>query len=85
MIVRERNMNQHQNVLIIWTVYDHPTDYPDNFVARRSECRPHGVIVNTQDMFIADTLSEVRQLLPRGLIHIGRDPRDDPKIVEVWL
>ena len=71
--------------LSIWTVYDHPRDYPDSWVARRSAIsRTVGVVI-TADMFTADTLDELRALLPPGLYRLPRYPQDDPKIVEVWL
>jgi hypothetical protein len=70
--------------LIIWTVYDHPRDYPDSFVARRSEVTG-GVVRLTTDMFVADTLGELRALLPPGLHCLPRYPDDQPHIVEVWL
>lgn len=71
--------------LSLWTVYDHPKDYPDCFVTRRSTVGPGGVVEITSDMFAADSLEELRALLPRGLVCIGRNPFDDPVIVEVWL
>jgi hypothetical protein len=67
-----------------WTVFDHPRDYPDVFVARRWVAR-RGEVVPTHDMFTADSLAELRALLPAGLICVPRMPWDDTKIVEVWL
>ena len=72
------------NQLTGWTVYDHPRDYPDCFVARRWIGKG-GDVIATADMFTAATLEEVRALLPAGLIHFPRMPGDDPKIVEVWM
>jgi hypothetical protein len=70
--------------LHMWTVYDHPRDYPDKYVARRSEIGAASVKM-TNDMFVADTVDELRTLLPPGLVCLSRDPNDDPCIVEVWL
>jgi hypothetical protein len=70
--------------LEIWTVYDHPSDYPASFVARKSVVGA-SMTTMTHDMFVADTLDELRALLPRGLYRIHRYEQDDPKIVEVWL
>ena len=39
------------DTLSMWTVYAHPRDYPDDFVARRSEVLPGGLIGMTNDMF----------------------------------
>lgn len=70
--------------LSMWTVYDHPRDYPDVFVARRFEIT-RGLSGPTNDMFTADTLDELRRLLPPGLFCLLREPDDDPKIVETWI
>lgn len=66
--------------LEIWVVYKKPLDYPNKFVIRKW-------INNTptKTMYIADTLDEIRQRIPEGLVSIGRSPNDDPKIVEVWI
>lgn len=70
-------------MLEIWTVYAHPRDYPDKFVARK--CLVATTVQLTHDMFVADTLAEIRSLLPPGLMRLDRFPEDDPVIVEVWL
>lgn len=67
--------------LEIWTVYRHPRDYPDKYVARKGFV-PGGA---TNDMFVADSLDEIHALLPRGLVRIPRYEADDPAIVESWL
>lgn len=65
----------------MWTVYKNPRDYPDKYVARKALV-PGGV---TNDMFVADSLDEVRALLPPGLYRLSRSEHDDPVIVETWL
>ncbi|MCC6172097.1 MAG: hypothetical protein IT481_08715 [Gammaproteobacteria bacterium] len=67
-----------------WTIYDHPLDYPQHFVARRWTARD-GEVMATAEMYIGETLAEVRELLPPGLVCIPRLPADDPAIVECWL
>lgn len=68
--------------LSIWTIYDHPIDYPDHFVAR---CfigeQP------TSSTIVADNIETVRHILcvEMGLVCLTRSPEDDPKIVETWL
>jgi hypothetical protein len=71
-------------VLNLWTVYDHPLDYPEWFVARRFELvgektRP------TLDIMLSATLEGVREKIPRGLYCMPRFENDEPQIVEVWL
>ena len=64
----------------LWTVYKHPRDYPDKFVARKFIMdKP------TSEILICESLEEVRMLLPPGLTRIERDEDDKPVIVEVWM
>jgi hypothetical protein len=72
-------------ILSIWTIYDHPRDYPNGFIARR-----HTVAVSgtgpTDDTVKADDLTTLRRhLLQAGLTRINRSPEDEPQIVESWL
>lgn len=78
-------MTSHAGVepIRVWTIYDHPSDYPDSFVVRpfsvglvSAPCAVHAV---------ADTLEEARATLPQGLIQIGLLPDDDPRIAETWI
>jgi hypothetical protein len=66
--------------LQIWTVYDHPTDYPTEFVAR--------LWLNdspSTEVLRAPTLSTLRSLLPAHLYCIPRHIHDQPNILEIWL
>lgn len=67
--------------LPIWVIYDHPTDWPDHYVARLwiGE-RPTGDMVLTFDL---DLMRE--HLASRGFVRFDRVPEDDAKIVETWL
>jgi len=75
------------SALDMWVVYDHPSDYPDAFVARRHLAfggSPDGT--PTRDVIIAADLDAVRTALAlRGLVQLARMPEDHPVIVEVWL
>lgn len=64
----------------IWTVYASPLDYPGQFVARRWIFHEP-----TGDLLVADTLEELRAMLPAGLERFERFDGDDPVIVECWL
>jgi hypothetical protein len=71
--------------LSLWTVYDHPRDFPKNYVARRHEIHS-GRVVPTDDLLICSELAAIREnLAERGLTVLPRQPQDDPVIVEVWL
>lgn len=72
-------------ILSVWTVYDHPRDCPNGFVARLHVAFSDGTTAPTKHACYAPTLEEVRALLPRGLACIARSPEDDPKIVETWI
>lgn len=69
--------------LSMWTVYDHPSDMPDAFVARMWLVGPE--VRATGSVLTADTLEALRDKLPPGLACLPRRPDDDPAIVEVWL
>jgi hypothetical protein len=69
--------------LSLWTLFDHPVDFPTTYVARRSEVAQTPVI--TTD-FITGELDELRRyMMKAGLTCITRSPQDHPNIVEVWL
>lgn len=69
--------------LSIWTVYDHPADYPTCYVARRFEIVA-GRVVATRDVFVSPYLYVIRAMIP-GLVRIERSPEDDPTILESWM
>lgn len=70
--------------LAIWTVYKHPKDYPNDYVARKHTIGAFGSHPSVE-MFAADTLEEIRALIPLGLVCLGRAPDDEAQIVETWL
>ncbi len=79
------------NELDMWTVYDHPTDYPHDFIARRHVLRT-GVPLDkpmaepTGDTIRSGDIELIRaQLRGAGLTCIPRMDGDEPQIVEVWL
>jgi hypothetical protein len=70
--------------LRLFTIYDHPIDHPNDFIAREwvvvgSFYEPRAIAAR------GASLDEVRAQLPPGLARIDRSPEDDPKIVETWL
>jgi hypothetical protein len=73
-----------QPALSMWVVYDRPTDYPGEVVARRFEI-VGGTERPTQDLLRASSLPALRRLAPPGLTAIPRQPGDDPVIAECWL
>jgi len=74
-----------EDALSIWTIYDHPLDFPNEYVARRFTVGANGS-GPTDDILTSTSLDLLRtELAGRGLTVIDRLPGDDPKIVEVWL
>lgn len=72
--------------LHMWTVYDHPRDMPDKFVARLWRVDGDGAVA-TDSVIITETLEQMHAILlaEMGLTRLARDPNDDPVIAEVWL
>jgi hypothetical protein len=78
-------MNAIDPVLAQWTIYDHPSDYPNNFVARewlvsRAGALPARMAINPDVNVLRDYIQTV---LP-GAVCLTRSPSDDPVIVETW-
>ena len=72
------------SVLHIWTVYEHPRDFPHSYVARRFDVGPAGA-VSTGDLVVAPDLESIRQQLPEGVVRMDRSPTNDPHVLESWL
>lgn len=76
--------------LFHYTVYRNPTDYPDALIVRRAKIGP-GTIEHERLPFMLgpntdDVLATIRRELgKRGLVNLGRQPNDDPVIVECWI
>lgn len=71
-----------------WTIFDHPTDYPDHFVARRWVAARNGATIQTQDVMTSKHLDELRGALVEAypdLTRLSRMPGDEPHIIEVWI
>lgn len=74
------------DALAMWTVYDHPSDYPDKYVARLFLVGRGGTEA-TASIIIAPSLEVLRKtlLVDMGLHRLDRSPGDDANIVETWL
>jgi hypothetical protein len=77
---------QEKPFMSLWTIYDSPTDFPGKFVARRHDIfRDRKEPQVSEEHFVADSLDEIRNLIPFGLACLTRSEEDDAKIVETWL
>jgi hypothetical protein len=80
-----------RGVLNIWTVYDHPLDFPHSYVARRFEVgspkRGEGMpATRATDDIIQGELRIIRESFRHcGLTRMPRAEQDEPQIVECWL
>jgi hypothetical protein len=72
-------------LLSMWVVYDHPTDYPTEYVARRHEVVAGGSRPTNEAMASRDLDMLRDELAGRGLVMLQRMDGDDPKIMETWL
>ena len=71
--------------MIMWTVYDHPRDCPDFFIAREWWIEG-GMTRASGRVHTARSLDVIREMmLQKGLTCFTRDPADDPVIIETWL
>ena len=72
--------------LSLWTVYDHPSDFPDTYVAREflvtaAGLQPTASTIQNDDLAVLRTTL----LADFGLCQTARAADDDPKIIETWL
>ena len=80
----------------IYAVYDHPKDYPNNWVVREWRSLA-GFCKNPQSFAsvwdgthplgakVFATLDEARESLPPGLALVERNEDDDPVVFETWI
>lgn len=74
-----------ETVLTQYTIYERPKDYPESFVVREWHIvRGRDTPVAGAVVAVVDTLGDARAAVPGHLYRIGRQPGDDPVIVEVW-
>lgn len=71
--------------LMMYTVYENPTDFPGLFVVRRWFVTGAAIGAERQPFAVGSSLADVRRHLPRGLYRTPRSEHDEPQIVETWL
>lgn len=74
-------------MLDVYVIYDHPRDYPNDYVARRFEMDKI-----TNDVFTDPSLEIVRAWVRKriwktgmGAFRLSRAAIDDPCIIETWI
>lgn len=74
-------------ILSMWTIYDHPSDFPNSYVARRFEVgggadpAPRA----TGDILEGELAALRKSFHMAGLVCLTRSDADDANIVETWL
>lgn len=72
-----------QIAVLLYVIYDHPRDFPDEYACRRWELDQP--VDGGREPFAHGTLEEVRRALPPGLVKIMPWAADDPVILEMWV
>jgi hypothetical protein len=70
----------------LWAIYERPRDMPEiPFVVRGFSVRGSEIVPDSEHR-VADDLEGARGQLPATAdVNLGRQPNDDPKIVETWM
>lgn len=91
-IATAHNEALKRGVLNIWTVYDHPTDFPNSYVARRFEIGNGDIGPDNlpeprrTDDLVQGELQIIRASFRHcGLTCLKRHEDDEPQIIECWL
>ena len=84
MSILELQVAAHEaNDVLVWTVYDHPRDYPEHFVVRAHSSK---LFTPLTQCFKFATLEAARDALAEvGLFRLPPAPSDDVVIVETWV
>ncbi len=70
----------------IWTVFEKPTDFPQDYVARRFVIQGGEPPWGTEEKIVSKSLDLIRaSMQARGLILLPRDENDQPRILESWI
>lgn len=75
-----------KSILELWTIYESPADYPGKFVVRRWEIIDGSrEPIAAKSCFVENSLIAARERIPKDRCNLGRQPNDDPVIVETWI
>lgn len=73
-------------VLYIYTIYDHPLDYPSTYVIRRDSILAGQAVRDPDYNFENPDLAICREeMMKMGLTCLNRQQDDDPVILESWI
>lgn len=75
----------HATNFVMFSIYDHPSDFPESFVVRPWYIGP-GNVTPSLTCWTAKTLEAARRLVPSSAdFLLARELDDDPKIIETWV
>jgi hypothetical protein len=63
--------------VVMWDLPAHPNRYAARLVTSGQAPSPY--------LLLADTLADIQELLPPGLVRSQRMPVDPPEVVEIWF
>lgn len=66
---------------VIWTIYDHPKDFPEQIVARAW----YGTYPDPTPLKFVDVATARYWFRSHGFVPLARAEGDDPCIVESWI
>lgn len=75
-----RKIEKAARIMPMITIYEHPDDYPDKYVARVWDANEPTHLIT-----LADTLDEIRKTIPQNMVLIQKCRTDEPCIVELWI
>jgi hypothetical protein len=76
---------QQQGILSLWSIYDHPKDFPDDFAARLFHVDKNGSHP-TEKVMVGSSLNQIRAAMQcAGLTCLMRNQEDPPHLVETWI
>jgi hypothetical protein len=83
-IMHDQHDAAKRGFMVVWTIYNRPTDHPDGHIARKFESGKGGVVAT--DMTVEGELDDIRiTLWNAGLVRLARNVEDEPQIIESWL
>ena len=71
--------------MLVYTIYDNPTDYPGRVVLRRFTVTKDGTAADPDPIYVGNSVAEARAAVPAGHVRIDRSPADPTCVVETHL
>lgn len=75
-----------RRLFAVWTIYDHPSDFPRNYVARMHIVFSDMTSEPTYELMVCPYLDPIQQQLHNaGWTQFPRKDGEDPCILEHWM